>query len=178
MFWTVLHNLKSPENVGLLIRAHVAFGGAQIVVVGPEPWRLKRRAQAFSRHLERLCDFVHCPGDDAFFAWCASVDAHPVAIEIATPPTFLRDHDFGPRPALVVGNESTGLAPAFLERCEAILTIPQFGPVACLNSAVAGSLAMYEATRHNRATREIRVDEFLVGPADRRLRSDRRLTCA
>ena len=163
MFWTVLHNLKSPENLGILVRAHVAFGGAQVVIVGPGPWRFKRRAQAFSRRLEHLCEFVHCPDDDAFFAWCAAVGAHPLAIEIATPPTFLPNYTFAPRPALIVGNEGRGLPPAFLERCEAVVTIPQYGPVACLNAAVAGCLAMYELMRCTPATREIRGDEFLVG---------------
>jgi 23S rRNA (guanosine2251-2'-O)-methyltransferase len=166
MFWTVLHNVKSPENAGILVRAHVAFGGAQIIVVGRKPWTLKRRAQAFSRRLERLCEFIHCPDDEAFFAWCAEAQAHPVAIEIATPPTFLTTFRFGPRPALVVGNEGSGLPPSFLRRCEAVLTIPQFGPVECLNTAVSGCLAMYELMRNEPVSREIRGDAYMVMPEE------------
>jgi tRNA G18 (ribose-2'-O)-methylase SpoU len=178
MFWTVFHNLKSPENAGILVRAHVAFGGAQIIVVGNEPWILKRRAQAFSRHLERLCEFIHCPDDDAFFAWCAKAEAQPVAIEIATPPTFLKDYKFGSRPALVVGNEGAGLPQSFLKRCDAIVTVPQFGPVPCLNTAVAGCLAMYEMLRNEPVTRQIRGDAYIVKEEEVRPLMSSRLTCA
>lgn len=38
MFSTVLYNLRSPGNTGILVRAHVALGGDKIVAVGPEPW--------------------------------------------------------------------------------------------------------------------------------------------
>jgi tRNA G18 (ribose-2'-O)-methylase SpoU len=178
VFWTVLHNLKSPENVGILVRTHVAFGGAEIVIVGPEPWRLKRRAQAFSRHLEQLCQFVHCTDDDAFFGWCTAVHAQPVAVEIAAPPRFLAQYTFGPRTAIVVGNEGGGLPPTFLQRCAAVLTIPQYGPVACLNTAVAGCLAMYEIARHQPVTREIRGDAYVVKPEEDEVLKGSRLTSA
>lgn len=161
MFWTVLHNLKSPENAGILIRSHLAFGGAQVVVVGREPWALKRRAQAFSRRLEHLCEIVRCLDDDAFLTWCTKADAHPVAVEIATPPAFLPDYPFRPRVALIVGNEGRGL-PALIERCEGVVTIPQFGAVACLNTAAAGSIAMYEYVRRMPVTRQIEGDEYIV----------------
>jgi 23S rRNA (guanosine2251-2'-O)-methyltransferase len=55
MFWTVVNELKSPENAGMIVRSHVAFGGEEIVIVGSEPWQVKKRAQSFSRRLERLC---------------------------------------------------------------------------------------------------------------------------
>lgn len=175
MFWTVLHNLKSPENAGVLIRSHVAFGGAQVVIVGREPWELKRRAQAFSRRLENLCEFVRCPDNDAFFTWCGAADAHPVAVEIATPPTFLPNYPFRPRVALIVGNEGHGLPATFMQRCEGVVTIPQYGPVACLNTATAGCIAMCEYVRRTPATRQIERDEFVVehrrvgAPPDQRL---------
>ena len=46
MFWTVENELKSPENAGMIVRSHVAFGGQEIVIIGSEPWRFKKRAQA------------------------------------------------------------------------------------------------------------------------------------
>ena len=168
MFCTVLHHLKSPENVGILIRTHVALGGAQVVVVGPEPWRPKDRAQAFSRRLERLCEFVHCIDDDAFFSWCRSNNVVPIAIEIATPPTWLPGYSFPERTALVIGHESRGIAPDVLARCAGVVTIPQHGPVACLNVAVSGAMAMYELVRGRAASREIGGDEYVVEAHEKR----------
>ncbi|MDH5764240.1 MAG: TrmH family RNA methyltransferase [Nitrospinota bacterium] len=34
MFLTVLHQLKSPENVGMIVRSHVAFGGDKVILSG------------------------------------------------------------------------------------------------------------------------------------------------
>ena len=92
VFWTVLHNLNTPEDAGILVRAHVALGGAGIVLVGPEPWRFKSAVQ-----------FVRCTDNDSFLGWGVLQSVHPIAIEIASPPTFLPDFVFPPRPALIVG---------------------------------------------------------------------------
>jgi tRNA G18 (ribose-2'-O)-methylase SpoU len=162
MFWTVLYQIKSPENAGMLVRAHVAFGGARIVVVGPDPLHLTKRAQAFSRRLERLTEFVHCSDDDAFFAWCEAEQVTPIAVEIASPTTFLPGYRFPERTALIIGSEARGIPDDVLARCAGIVTIPQHGPVACLNAAVAGCLAMYELIRSLPVTRRIEGSEYIV----------------
>ena len=67
-FCTVLRGLKSPENTGLIVRAHVAFGGDRVVVVGePEPWSFQKQARAFSRRLNGVCEVAFLATDDAFF---------------------------------------------------------------------------------------------------------------
>jgi len=53
-FCTVLHKLKSPQNVGMIVRSHVANNGAEIVFVGNDlPWEFKKGSQSFSRKLEK-----------------------------------------------------------------------------------------------------------------------------
>jgi tRNA G18 (ribose-2'-O)-methylase SpoU len=151
VFCTVLRALQSPQNVGMIVRSHVAFGGERIVMVGYEqPWRFGKGSQAFSRRLEQLAEFVYLPDDDAFFAWSAQEAVAPVALEIAAPPVYLDEAHFPGRVALVVGRESSGLPPDFTARCAQTLTIPQFGAVASLNVAVAARLAMYELNRGRR----------------------------
>jgi 23S rRNA (guanosine2251-2'-O)-methyltransferase len=49
--------------------------------------------------------------------------------------------------ALVVGGEGTGVRRLVQEECDALISIPQKGPVHSLNASVAGALAMYEAVR-------------------------------
>jgi 23S rRNA (guanosine2251-2'-O)-methyltransferase len=128
MFCTVLYRLKSPQNVGMIIRSHVAFGGERVVFVGHEhPWQFKKGTQSFSRKLQERCDLVSISTDDEFFAWCLAEDLHPVALEIASPPTFLNEFRFPQRTALIVGSEGTGLPASFLQRCAAVVTIPQHG---------------------------------------------------
>lgn len=156
MFATVLHNLKGPRNVGQIIRSHVAYGGGPLLFVGhDEPWTFRKSTSRYSQKFESHCDIRHLPNDDAFFDWCAENEYTPIAIEIANPPVFLADFDFPERPALIVGHEGAGLSEEFLARCAQVVTIPQHGPVACLNVAVACSTAMYEFRRSDLDTPHI-----------------------
>jgi tRNA C32,U32 (ribose-2'-O)-methylase TrmJ len=68
---------------------------------------------------------------------------------------------------LLVGHEGRGIPKQTLSRCHAVLTIPQHGPVACLNAAVAGVIAMYEAAGRRPPTRTIHDDEYVVEPSER-----------
>lgn len=45
--------------------------------------------------------------------------------------------------ALVVGNELTGVDPAILAQCEAVLSLPMVGLKSSLNAAVAFGIALY-----------------------------------
>lgn len=167
MFATVLHNLKSPENTGMIVRTHVAFGGERLVIVGPDPWRFKRRSQAFSRRLDRVASIVHVPDDDAFFQWCHDESYAPVAIEIAESPVYLPRYTFPERPAVVVGHEGSGLPKEFMKRCAGVVTIPQFGGVACLNAAISCSIALYELNRLRPVERAIKGSVYLVSEDER-----------
>jgi tRNA G18 (ribose-2'-O)-methylase SpoU len=162
MFATVVHNLKSPENVGMIMRAHVAFGGEKFVLIGSEPWRFKKRAQAFSRRLENICDIIYLPDDDAFFSWCLKENFTPVAIEISETATLLPSFDAPVRPAIIVGHEAHGLPTSFLQRCAHVVRIPQFGPVGCLNAAVSCCIALYEINRLRPGGLKIAGDEYIV----------------
>jgi 23S rRNA (guanosine2251-2'-O)-methyltransferase len=167
MFWTAVNDLRSPENAGMIVRSHVAFGGEDIVIIGHEPWRFKKRAQGFSRRLEKLCSFVYLEDEETFFAWCGQHDVTPIAIEIGSPPTFLPDFTFPQRTALLIGNERSGLSAACRNRCQGTVTIPQFGPVGSLNAAVSASIAMYELTRKRPPERAIVDGRYLVADGER-----------
>jgi 23S rRNA (guanosine2251-2'-O)-methyltransferase len=166
MFATVVHNLKSPENTGLILRTHVAFGGEHFVMVGSEPWRFKKRTQAFSRRLEKICRIVYLPDDDSLFDWCRAERFTPVAIEITESPVLLPRFQFPERPAIIVGHEGKGLSEEFLQRCSHVATIPQFGPVECLNVAVSCSIAIYELNRNRPLERTVEGHAFAVAGSE------------
>ncbi len=70
-----------------------------------------------------------------------------MAIEIATHSSRLPDYSIPSRTAIVVSNEGQGLSPDFLDRCEAVISIPQFGEAECLNVGVSYAIAAYELNR-------------------------------
>ena len=150
---TILHGLKSPVNVGSIVRTHVAMGGGPLVMVGLEqPWRFGKGSQAFSRKLETLCEITYLHDDGALFDWCLRESWAPVAIEIRPEATPMHRTAWPLRAALVLGNERTGLSDEFLAACHAVVRIPQFGPVASLNVAIAHGMAAYELQRSRRET--------------------------
>jgi hypothetical protein len=102
MFWTAVNELKSPENAGMIVRSHVAFGGQEILIIGSEPWHFKKRTQGFSRRLERLCRFIYLEDEESFFQWCRGNSVIPIAIEIVEPPTLVPEFDFPNRAAIVM----------------------------------------------------------------------------
>jgi tRNA G18 (ribose-2'-O)-methylase SpoU len=167
MFATVVHNLTSPENTGMILRTHVAFGGERFVMVGPEPWRFKKRTQAFSRRLEKISSIIYLPNDDSLFDWCRVERFTPVAVEIAEAPVLLPSFNFPDRPAIIVGHEGNGLSSEFLQRCSHVVTIPQFGPVGCLNVAVSCCIAIYELNRSRPLERAIDGHSFTVAESER-----------
>ena len=59
----------------------------------------------------------------------------------------LLDADLPRRVALVLGNETDGLAPAVRALCDGLLAIPMDGGVESLNVASAGAVAAFELRR-------------------------------
>jgi tRNA G18 (ribose-2'-O)-methylase SpoU len=164
MFCTILHSLKSPTNVGMIIRTHVALGGRELVFVGYEhPWQFQKGSQAFSRKLESLCDIRFFQSDDELFEWIQKQGYSTVALEIAEDAIPLPQFRFPPHTALIIGSEATGLSDPFLARCDYKVMIPQFGPAECLNVAVSCSMALYELTRDSSGAREVQGAKFVRG---------------
>ena len=173
MFCTVLHNLKSPTNVGTIVRTHVAFGGREILFVGYDrPWQFGKSSQAFSRKLEQLCEVVFVKTEDELFSWTETRSYSTVALEIHRTAVPLSSFRFPTRTALIVGNEATGLNGSLLTRCAHRVLIPQFGSAECLNVAVSCSIALYELTRSASAANTVRGSKFAQDDAQQSVAPD------
>ncbi len=64
----------------------------------------------------------------------------------------LSDWNFTQPTAILMGNESTGVADELLNMCDATVHIPQGGHVESLNAAVAAGIVCYELQRQRGAT--------------------------
>lgn len=142
----VLDALQDPGNVGTLIRAAAAFGldGAVLLDGTVDPWNPKAvRASAGA--------VFRCP-----VALRSADEALPL-LAAAGLPMLVSDaggRDAAPPPwhggwALVVGSEGHGVRPAVREAAADTVRVPMGGGVESLNAAVAGSILMYELTRHD-----------------------------
>lgn len=149
-FCTILNALKSPQNVGMILRSHVAYGGSELIFTGQDdPWKFKKGTQAFSRKLENQCDILHIPDQYDALGWCRENSYTSIAVEIAENACFLDEFSFPNYSAIIVGNEEHGLDNKFMEQCDHLVTIKQIGRVGSLNVAVSASTAMYEFNRNS-----------------------------
>lgn len=140
---------SGPGNIGTLLRSIDAFGGAGLVVTGhaADPYDPKSvrastgslfciptvRAEGPLPVLELINDLRESGG--------------PVQL-LGTDEgggLGVRDVDFAVPTVLVIGNESRGLAKAWLEACDAIVSIPMTGQASSLNAATAGSILLHES---------------------------------
>jgi TrmH family RNA methyltransferase len=141
--------LQDPGNLGTLIRSAEAFGATAVLTTAGtvSEWNQKAlRASAGS--VFRVPVVAATPADIlalksrglCLFAAVAGNPQGPDALPVAAA-------DLAQPCALMIGNEGSGLTTELLQIATARITIPTPGPVESLNSAVAGSLLLYEASR-------------------------------
>jgi TrmH family RNA methyltransferase len=139
----------SPGNLGTLIRSCDAFGVAGVIVTGHgvdlyDPGTIRASVGSF---FAVPCVALASHGDVA--GWLGHVRrSYPGLRTVGTSahaPTRLRDYEWPPETAIVVGNETSGLSHAYREMCDDLVGIPMAGTATSLNAAVATSIVLYEA---------------------------------
>ncbi len=137
----VLADLADPGNAGTLLRAAEAFGATGVVFGrrGVDPYHPKV-VRAAAGSLFRLPLAVAGPDEVAKAA--GSLPVAGLTGDGASPVWHL---PAAPR-LLLVGQERRGLGP-WAALCTTTVCIPMHGSTESLNAAVAGSIALYEASR-------------------------------
>jgi TrmH family RNA methyltransferase len=134
----VLAGIADPGNLGTLLRSAAAFGVRQVALAGgADPWSAKA-LQSTAGAVARLALRPGAiPQDVAGARLCALVVAG------GRPPEAL------PRQPrwLVVGGEANGIPEEWRAVCAEQCTLPMPGGTESLNAAVAGSIALYLASR-------------------------------
>jgi 23S rRNA (guanosine2251-2'-O)-methyltransferase len=148
----VLDHLHDPQNFGTLIRSGDAAAIAGIVLpsdrsVSVTPAVVNASAGAVEHlkvsvvpNLGRAIEKIEASG-----RWVIGLDGGDDARD-------LFDTDLPSPVALVVGSEGPGLTRNIRERCQLIVSLPMLGKVASLNAATAGSIALFDILRRERAS--------------------------
>lgn len=139
----VLAGIADPGNAGTLLRSAEAFGcaGAVFDRAGVDPHHPKV-VRAAMGSLFRLPTAVAEPAEAA----AALRAAGRALVGLAAGSAGLSDLEASEKVALVVGQERHGLGP-WEALCDRTVAIAMPGQAESLNAAVAGSIALYEATR-------------------------------
>lgn len=144
--WLALEKVRSPGNLGTLIRTSEAIGGAGIIFLGNsvDPYSPKViRSTMGTLFYQKLVRTNH----RSFQNW---VRRHNCQIVGASPEGNLDFHKFKYRvpTILFLGEERKGLTQNQLDLCHHLVRIPMIGKADSLNLGVAGSLLLYEIYKY------------------------------
>ncbi|MDJ0635139.1 MAG: RNA methyltransferase [Xenococcaceae cyanobacterium MO_188.B29] len=140
--WIALEKVRSPGNLGTLIRTSEAIGGSGFIFVGGnidpyDPGVIRATMGAlFHQRLIRT-------SFDSLRHW---IRRYPCGVVGASPEARVDFHRFKyPRSTILfLGEERKGLSKNQQDLCNHLIRIPMVGKSDSLNLAVAGSLLLYE----------------------------------
>jgi len=140
----VLDGIGNPHNLGAIIRTAAFFGIERILLADRPDQALPsdasyRVAEGGFEHVT----LYQAPLPQALAGLRRGYRILGAALDHVAPPAGGKD---ARPPALALGNEEKGLAPATLAACEEIVTIPGAGRVQSLNVAAAAAILIYALT--------------------------------
>lgn len=150
--------VKNPINFGTLIRSGEAFGINEV-------WCLKSQVNKFKGFIHgssHLCgtmgalkqmELKQFIGTSDVVEYALKNNYHFVSIELSKDSVKLPVEKYPLNPVFVMGNESKGVPKEVMSE-SLIVEVPQANTyVRCLNTAVAGSIVIYDWHRYMRERR-------------------------
>ena len=146
--WVVLEAPRDPGNVGTVLRTADAVGAQGVILLDNacDPYSLEGvRASMGSIFAQRLVRTTF----DAFHAWRARQGGQLVGTALNATADY-QAIAYGRPTFLFMGNEQSGLPPAYEGACDTLVRLPMRGRADSLNLAVASSVMLYEIYNQDR----------------------------
>ncbi len=149
--YVVIHNIKSSDNVGQLIRTAGAFGAREVLVVSAERTarRMRKNLRTFGAHgSDKRVPMRAFASLAQLIAWVKSQGCRVVGVEIDDSAVSCFAPDAWPvRPTcLLPGNEGDGLSQAQIGLCDSLVYVPQYAAATAslnVNAATACVLSCF-----------------------------------
>lgn len=145
----VADEIRSPENVGMILRVSEAFGSKEVIFLGDSPTLENRKVKRTSRSAEKglSVSFNQLPIET--IEELKAKGFKLIGIEITDNSSLLKDFDFSSldKIALFIGNEKEGINSEILKKMDFILHFDLFGNNSSINVVNALSIALYELNR-------------------------------
>jgi tRNA G18 (ribose-2'-O)-methylase SpoU len=139
-----VENFQHDFNIGSVVRTANAANVAGVHVVGRRRWN-RRGAMVTDRYLH-----VHHHTDvAALAAWTAERGLPLLGLDNTPGALPLETYDLPRACVLLLGQEGPGLTPDAEARCDALLSIAQFGSTRSINAGAAAAIALHAWVRRH-----------------------------
>lgn len=136
--------LKTPENIGSLIRMAANIGIKRIVSIETEPHRESKIRKTACMAWDYV-ELIHATKDN--YSDFIPDDYKLVALETSSISQNIYKAELPRKMALVVGNEVDGVRLDLLNDCPLHVHIPMTGPATSMNVSHATCVALFEWVR-------------------------------
>lgn len=145
----VAHEIRSPENVGMIVRVSEAFGCKEVVFLGNSPNLENNRVKRTSRSSEKELKIYFNQNSDQVINELQKNKYELMALEITKKSIPLKKVDFTKQDkiALLIGNERHGISENLLNIIDCHLHFDMYGKNSSMNVVNSLSVALYEITR-------------------------------
>jgi tRNA(Leu) C34 or U34 (ribose-2'-O)-methylase TrmL len=131
-----LVNPKSPENVGMVLRAAGCYAAHKVFYTGER----YNRARQFFTDTQNAHEKIPIQCVDDLIA-VAPVGAKKIAVELIKGATPLMHFEHPERAYYIFGPEDGSLSQAILDACDHVVYIPTIG---CMNLAATVNVVLYD----------------------------------
>lgn len=141
----VCWNMKTPENLGSIIRTAANIGVKRILVVEDGESLNEVKLKRVARSALQFVEIEYVKTED----WRAILDGTFVTIALETSPQSVNIYQTAlpDKMALFLGNEQVGLPDDVISQCAMSVHIPMPGSVKSMNVSHAASVAAFEWMR-------------------------------
>lgn len=139
-------NFMTDSNLGYLIRSAACFGAEEVLVIGSVPsYRELRQLSCGTASWMKIRQFRN-PSE--YLAYTRENNILVVSLELTSDAINIMDYEFPKdrRITILAGNETYGVPAEIIMNSEC-LYIPNPGYGACMNTAQAANVALYEYVR-------------------------------
>jgi TrmH family RNA methyltransferase len=140
--WLVVENLKDPGNLGTMLRTCDATGAGGVILLDHscDPFSVEAVRASMGGLFSRA--LAQATGPE-FLAWLRAGPGQLVGAALDGEVVDYRALRYQPPVFLFLGNEQSGLPPAYAAACDARVRLPMKGAADSLNVAVAGAVLLY-----------------------------------
>ena len=146
----VLDRPKSPGNLGSIVRSAVSFDATALIVTGHAADPFDPASVRASVGTLFDLPLVELPSHEPLLAWAEAQRARAALCLLGTGqagPHLLDDADLSQNLLLILGNETHGLARAYVDACDRFVRLPTSPRQSSLNICAAAAILLYEVRR-------------------------------